>query len=103
MGAFIEADIGKLEGFVSQSAEAIKEFQEIKTKFNEINSTLLSSWSGHGAKAYKSETDHILEKIGSLKDVLNTINDEVIKSVIDSYNQLDNDLAEFNRNPVSEK
>ena len=43
MGAFIEADIGKLERFVSQSAETIKEFQEIKDKYNEINSTLLSS------------------------------------------------------------
>ena len=103
MGAFIEADIEKLERFVSQSAETIKEFQEIKDKLNEINSTLLSSWKGHGANAYKSETDHILEKIGSLKDVLNTLNDEVISSIIDTYNQLDDALTDFNRNPVSEE
>jgi uncharacterized protein YukE len=103
MGAFVEANIEKLEQFVSQSAESITEFQAIKDKFNDINSTLLSKWKGEGADAYKKETDHILEKIGSLKDVLNTLNDEVISSIISNYNELDSALGEFNKNPVSEE
>lgn len=103
MGAFIEADIEKLENFVSQSAEAISEFKAIKEKFNQINSELLVSWKGNGADAYKKETDHILEKIGSLKEVLDTINEDILKDVIETYNQLDSDLAEFNKNPSSEE
>lgn len=99
MGAFIEADIEKLEKFVSQSAEAINEFQNIKTTFDQINSRLLTKWKGKGADAYKYETDHILEKIGSFKDVLDTINNDVLKSIIDAYNDLDKQLAEFNPDP----
>ncbi len=102
MGAFIEADIGKLEQFVSQSEEAVTEFKAIKDKFNDINETLLSSWEGSGAHAYKKETDSILEKIGSLKEVLDTMNNGVIKDIISAYNQLDEQLAEFNKNPSPE-
>jgi len=101
MGAFVEADIGKIEKFEQESQEAITEFQAIKDKFNQINETLLSSWKGSGAKAYKKETDHILEKIGGVKDVLDTINSGVIRDVKDAYNKLDEQLAEFNRNPDS--
>lgn len=103
MGAFIEADIEKLENFVSQSAEAVSEFKSIKEKFNQINSELLVSWKGNGADAYKKETDHILEKIGSLKEILDTINEDILSDVIEIYNQLDSDLAEFNKNPFSEE
>ena len=77
-GGFVSADIGKISKFMSESAEAIHEFDAIKEKFNSINSTLLSKWKGEGAEAYKRETDHILE---------NT--------------RLDNELAEYNRNPPS--
>lgn len=100
MGAYIEADIEKLERFVSQSAETITEFQNIKNTFNQINSTLLSKWKGQGADAYKYETDHILEKIGSFKDVLDTINNDVLKSIIDTYNELDKQLSELNPDPA---
>ena len=37
MADFIRADIGKLEGFLKDSAEAIKEFAAIRTEFDRIN------------------------------------------------------------------
>ena len=79
MSDFVKADIGKLEGFVSQSEEAIKEFGDIRTEFERINSTLLDNWDGLGKASYKSVSDHILEKVGGIQDVLNTINDTVVK------------------------
>ena len=48
MADFIRADIGKLEGFLKDSAEAIKEFAAIRTEFDRINRTLLSNWEGSG-------------------------------------------------------
>ena len=100
-GDYVSADIGKIAKFESQSQEAIAEYDAIKAKFDEINSTLLSKWEGGGADAYKKETDHILENIGGIRDILDGINNGVVKDIKDNYMKLDNDLAEFNRNPQS--
>jgi len=102
MGAFIEADIGKLESFVSGSQDAITEFDAIKQEFNDINSRLLSNWKGAGADAYKYETDHILENLSGIRDTLTEINEGVISDIIENYNSLDDSLGDFNRNPSEE-
>ncbi len=102
MADFISADIEKLAAFESQSAEAIAEFDRIKAQFQTLNETLLNSWQGEGADAYQFETDHILENIGGIRDVLDSINNGVIKDIKDSYLQLDESLNEFNRNPSGE-
>ena len=101
--SFVLADIDKIAQFESKSAEVITEFGAIQTKFKDINSTLLLKWIGDGADAYKLETDHILENIGGIEDVLDGINNGVVKDVKDTYLQLDTDLAEFNKNPQSEE
>lgn len=100
-GGFVSADISKIAKFESQSKEAITEFNEIKKEFSNINSTLLGKWKGAGAVAYKQETDHILEKIGGIKDVLDGINNGVVKDIKDNYSALDKELKEFNMNPQS--
>ncbi|MBO4697903.1 MAG: hypothetical protein J5643_11615 [Lachnospiraceae bacterium] len=99
--AFVSADTTKIADFEKQSAEAIQEFAAIKTEFNTINQTLLSAWKGAGANAYKYETDHILEKIASVEDVLNAINEGAVKSIRSTYSELDESLGEYNRNPDS--
>ena len=99
--SFVSADIEKLAQFESKSQEVITEFDAIKTKFEEINTTLLGKWKGGGADAYKIETDHILENVGGIKDVLDAINNSVVKDIKDNYMMLDEELGEFNRNPQS--
>ena len=99
--AFVSADINKILQFEKKSAEAITEFNAIKDKFNSINSILLGKWKGEGADAYKYETDHILEKIGGIKDILDSINNGAVKDVKDNYLSLDEELGEFNKNPQS--
>lgn len=99
---FVSADITAIARFIDQSPEVIREFDAIKEKFNSINSTLLKSWKGDGAEAYKKETDHILENIGGIKDVLDGINNSAIKDIRDQYSKLDEELGEFNRNPQTE-
>lgn len=96
---FVLADIGKIEQFEKESAFVIKEFNDIKITFEDINSTLLQSWQGEGADAYKKETEHILEKIGGIEDILTTINESVLKDIKNAYRKLDRELGEFNRNP----
>lgn len=98
MANFISADIEKISQFEKKSQEAIAEFDNIKSKFEEINATLLRKWAGEGADSYKDETDHILEKIGSIKDILDGING-IVKDIKDNYLKLDQELGEFNRNP----
>ena len=51
--------------------------------------------------AYSTEIAHILEKIGSVEDVLKAINESAVKDIRDSYSQVDDELGEFNRNPNS--
>lgn len=102
MGKFVSADITAIARFMDQSPEVIEEFGRIKTKFEDINKELLKKWKGEGADAYKYETDHILENIGGIKDVLDGINNSAIKSIRDEYSKLDEDLGEFNRNPKTE-
>lgn len=99
---FVSADIGAISKFMSDSEDAIREFDSIKEKFEDINTTLLNKWKGEGADAYKQETDHILENIGGIKDVLDGINNGAVKSIKDEYTNLDNQLAEFNLNPSGE-
>lgn len=98
-GAFVSADIDKIVQFEKKSQEAIKEFDAIKDKFHDINDTLLRNWEGDGADAYKEETKHILENIGGIKDILDAINNGAVKDIKDSYLKLDDELAEFNKNP----
>ena len=102
MGKFVSADISAIARFMDQSPEVIEEFGRIKTKFEDINKELLKKWKGEGADAYKYETDHILENIGGIKDVLDGINNSAIKSIRDEYSKLDEELGEFNRNPKTE-
>lgn len=101
--AFKSADTTKIAEFERQSAEVISEFAAIKEEFGRINGTLLSAWKGSGANAYKYETDHILEKIGSVEDVLNAINESAVKDIRSTYSEADEQLGEFNRNPHSEE
>lgn len=98
-GAFVSADIGKISKFMSDSEEAIKEFDSIKSDFETINKNLLAKWKGDGADAYKKETDHILENIGGIADVLDGINNSAVKTIMEEYNKLDKELGEFNMNP----
>lgn len=100
---FNSADTTKIAEFERQSAEAISEFAAIKEEFKRINSELLSAWKGSGANAYKYETDHILEKIGSVEDVLNAINESAVKDIRSTYSDADEQLGEFNRNPHTEE
>lgn len=100
-GAFVSADIGKIAEFERKSQEVITEFDAIKTKFNGINATLLGKWKGEGADAFKKETDHILENIGGIKDILDGLNNGVVKDIKDNYIKLDTELGDFNRNPSS--
>ena len=99
--AFVSADISKIAQFEKDSAEAIIEFNAIKNKFDSINSTLLTKWKGEGADAYKKEADHILEKIGGIKDVLDSINNGAVKDIRDNYSSLDEEFGKFNVNPQS--
>ncbi len=99
--SFVSADIEKLAKFEKDSEKAIKEFNSIKLEFEDINSTLLKNWEGDGAEAYKTVTDHILEKVGGVEEVLKEINETVVKSIKDNYLALDDELAEFNKNPQS--
>lgn len=102
MGAFIEADIGKLGGVITKGQEIITEFNKIKSDFETINSTLLSNWKGYGADAYKYETDHIMENLVNVEEVINSINDSAINDIIDNYNKLDEELGDFNIDPSQE-
>lgn len=97
MSDFIRADIGKLESFMTESNEAIKEFAEIRTEFETINSTLLKNWDGSGKAAYKSVSDSILDKVTGIQEVLTTINDTVVKDLVAQYNPIDQELGEANR------
>ena len=100
---FVSADIEKIEKFESESKEAIKEFDEIKNKFNDINTALLGKWKGAGADAYKTETDHILDNIGGIADILDSINNSVVKDIKANYKKLAEALGEFNKNPPTEE
>ncbi|MDR0514263.1 MAG: hypothetical protein LBG81_03765 [Coriobacteriaceae bacterium] len=102
-GAYISADIGKIAKFESDSETAIAEFNAIKLKFEGVNSGLLGKWKGKGANMYKRETDHILENIGSIEDVLNNLNNGIVKDIKEAYLSLDEALDEFNRNPQAEE
>lgn len=97
MADFVEADIGKLESFITESEEAIKEFGDIKAEFERINKDLLLNWKGSGSSSYKNVSDHILEKVGGIQDVLKTINDNVVKDLVAQYNEIDKELGEYNK------
>ena len=94
---FKRADIGKLESFVSESEEAIREFAAIRDEFDRINRTLLSNWQGSGKEAYKNVADHITEKVGGIKEILDTINDKALKDIIEKYHSMAAELGEYNR------
>ena len=100
---FVKADIVKLERFVTQSQEAINEFNNIRNEFDRINNVLLSQWEGKGKESYQQVARHITENIGGIKDILDTINNNVLQDIIDQYNKVDDELGEYNRNAGNQK
>ncbi len=100
---FVSVDTAKIADFERQSEEVISEFAAIKEQFKKINGELLDAWDGSGAGAYKFETDHILEKIGGVESVLNSINESAVKDIRSIYSDLDEQLGAFNKNPYSEE
>ncbi len=96
---FVSADTTKIAEFEKQGKEAIKEFNKIKEEFGRINGDLLAVYKGVGADAYKYETDNILEKIGSVKDVLNAIT-ESMSGIRSTYSEFDDELGESNRSLI---
>ncbi|MBE6860606.1 MAG: hypothetical protein IKL31_10945 [Ruminococcus sp.] len=101
--SFVSADTNKIAEFEEKSPEVISEFDAIKQEFKRINSELLSTWEGAGANAYKYETDNILEKVGSVEDVLKAINESVVKDIRSTYSSFDEEMGTFNMNPYSEE
>ncbi len=100
---FVYADITKIANFIEKSDEISQEFSDIKKEFKRINEELLKVWKGEGADAYKYETDHILEKIGSIDDVLDALNTSVFADIRDNYSSVDDELGDYNRNPYEEE
>lgn len=100
---FISVDTTKIGAFIDQCPDLITEFEAIKTKFNDINTTLLTDWEGEGADEYKKESDHILEKIGDLGSVLNEITGGTIKDLRDAFSGFDDEMQAFNENPGGEE
>lgn len=98
---FVSVDTFKIAEFQKESMDINNEFNSIKEKFNSINTALLDKWEGEGAEAYRYETEHILENIGGIKDILDSINEGVLVDIRNVYCTLDNDLSEYNRNPQS--
>lgn len=96
---FVSADIEKLVQFQKDSDDVITEFNNIKKEFETINNTLLATWEGEGADAYKVVADNILEKVGSFEEVLRTINEDVVDGIVSEYSRIDDELGAFNRNP----
>ena len=92
---FVSADTTKIAEFEKQGKEAIKEFNKIKEEYGD----LLAVYKGVGADAYKYETDNILEKIGSVEDVLNAIT-ESMSGIRSTYSEFDDELGESNRSLI---
>ena len=44
-----------------------------------------------------------MDNIGGIADILDSINNSVVKDIKDNYNKLDEELGEFNRNPPAEE
>ena len=100
---FKKVDTTKIGEFIDKSPALVEEFENIKKDFNSINETLLGQWKGEGAKEYKQETDHILEKIGDLKAVIDEINNSTIKDIRKQFSDVDNDLGTFNREQAKDE
>ncbi|WP_294486526.1 hypothetical protein [uncultured Ruminococcus sp.] len=94
---FIKVDTAKLGEFIDKSDKMVEDFEKLKERFKSINETILKSWEGEGADEYKYETDHILEKIGDLKAVLDQINNSTVKDIRQQFCDADAKLAESNR------
>ena len=91
--AFVSVDTGKIGDFLIKSQEASVEFKAIKEEFNRINQDILNAWKGVGKTAYNTESSSILEKIGSVDDVLTAIN-ETMADIRTTYSDFDEQLAQ---------
>lgn len=100
---FRSIDVTQIGNFIDECPDIIKEFEAIKSGFNDINTNLLKCWVGEGSDEYAKESSTILSKIGNLKDVLDEITEGTIKDIRDSYSKFDEEMGEYNKNPFSEE
>lgn len=98
---FHSVDLVKVGTFIDRSPGIIREFEEIKTEFNRINQTLLDKWDGEGSDAYQTESESILQKIGDLGDVLETLTTGAVSDLRQSYSDFDEEMKTFNEDPAA--
>lgn len=96
-------DMVEFSKFLEDSPKLVEEFENIKKDFNKVNEDLLKVWVGEGADEYKYETDHILEKIGDLKAIIEAINITTINEIRQKFSDADAELAKFNREQASDE
>lgn len=97
MSDFKRADVAKIETFVSESKNMIKEFSDIRQEFNNINNDLTNNWEGNGKEAFKYMAENITEKIGGIEESINALNDQVLNNILEHYHNVDKELGEYNR------
>ena len=103
MSDFNRGDLGKYQDFITKKETIKKEFAAIKREFSKINTELLKNWKGSGAASYRSYSSHVMDNIGGISDVLDTISDNLLVDVLNYYNELDDALHDMNTGALEQE
>ncbi|MDR1640966.1 MAG: hypothetical protein LBT59_14825 [Clostridiales bacterium] len=93
-------DTREFDKFIEIKPKLISKYEALSEKYDEIISTLLNSWKGEGAEAFKEDARKVKSNIVGIQDILQTMCNTLVDSR-DIFGECDTSLGEANRNAMS--
>ena len=91
-GNLKKLDTKKMDDAIIDFREKIEEFQEIRSRVNEITNSLLLRWYGEASKAYEVQYNVLNRSLKDIEDSLYDMNDMLVEAAA-QYIETDEELA----------
>lgn len=73
MEGYRRLDTNDWNTFLNSSAKWIQQYENINTQFKAATDTLLQSWEGYGAEAFREDAKQVMSNLKGIQDILETM------------------------------
>lgn len=95
---YVVLDTKAFDAFIEQKESILQRYNDINATYDNIVETLLESWIGRGANAFRSDAKKVKDNISGIYDVLKIMCD-TLTDCRQVFDECDHALGDFNRNP----
>ena len=92
-------DTSTFETFISSQGKLRQQYSDIQTRYKQIVNELLEHWKGHGADAFREDSQKVISNLVGINDILSTMCD-TLNDCYDIFSECDSSLGKNNKNAI---